>query len=234
VERSNPLLVRPKEDKMSAVDQQQELEATIEKRLREELEAKYKADYAKKLDDAQKLMSAENKEAMRLVVEEWRESQKPPNEDEIEKLLNQEYFEFKITLPDPEKPGEKREFVIGELPQSVEKKFYKRIKDTLLPRMAELSEINTRLSMNSGEEKIRAIIEMFEPSFDILAETVSIILNPYGKNTISVEWVQDNIATFRQWNITLAQERANRIRDFFSHVSQGSLRGIDGRASFRR
>src|SRR6266436_9272897 len=193
-----------------------ELEA-IENRVKEEvkaaIEAKYKAEYAKKLDESQKMLSAENKEAMRLVVEEWRNSQKPPNEQEIEKLLNQEYFEFKITLPDPEKPGEKKEFMIGELPQSVEKKFYKRIKDKLLPRMAELSDLTTKLSMNSGEEKIRAIIEMFEPSFDILAETVSIILNPYGKNTISVEWVQDNIATFRQWNITLAQERANRIRD---------------------
>jgi hypothetical protein len=210
-----------------------ELEA-IEKRIREEVETGLKAEYIKKLEESQKRLEEENRNAMKQVVEEWRSSQKPPDESEIEKLLNQEYFEFKIKLPNPDKADEQREFVIRELPQSVEKKFFKRVKDQLLPKLSELSSVSVRLSDKTVEERIKAIIEMFEPSFDVMAETVAIILNPFGATPkVTVEWVQENVATFRQWNIILAQERANRIRDFFSHVSQGSMRGISGRANSR-
>jgi hypothetical protein len=203
----------------------------LEKKIRAELEITYHAAYVKKSEELETTLREENRKAMQQVVDDWRNSQKPPNPEEITLLLNQEYAEFKVKLPDPGSGSLMKEFTIVELPQTIEKKFYKRLKDHLLPRLGELSALIVRLADEPTDKKILTIIELFEPSFDLLAETVTIILNPYENNGVTTQWVQDKISSYRQWNIVLAQERANRIRDFFSHVSRGSISGIAGGAS---
>jgi hypothetical protein len=211
-----------------------ELTEEIRAEVTKELTIKFEAEFIKKCDEYQKLISVENEKTLQKVVEEWKASQKPPTEDEVALLLGQEYFEVKVTLNDPDKEGQQKEFVIRELPQSVEKKFYKKIKSQLLPKLSELANVSVRIADEDTEGKFKAIIEAFEPTFDVLAETTALILNPFGKNGVTPEWAQDNISSFRQWNIILAQERANKIRDFFSHASRGSLSGIVGGASYRR
>lgn len=206
-----------------------------EAKIREEIETKLKAQYAKQLAEVEAAIREENKKSLALVVEQWRAEQQPPKPEEIEMLLNQEYFEFKVKLTDPANKQTTKEFVIREVPQKVEKRFIKKIEEAFLPRLKDLSSILLGFNATATtEDKMKAIVEAFSPSLDILAETVAIILDPFEEDThINAGWVADNISSLRQWNIIYAQERANGIRDFFSRVSRDFLKGTtSGKASF--
>src|SRR5882724_2621106 len=172
---------------MKEIDQDIE---KIREEVRAELTVKFEAEYTKKIDEMQARLQEANKKQMEEVLKEWQAAQQPPTQEEINQLLNQEYFEFKVRLPDPDNGETEREFVIRELPQTVERLFYKRIKEHILPKLNELSDITVRLTDSDIENKLLAVIELFEPSFDILAETTSIILNPFGKNSVTPKWVQ--------------------------------------------
>lgn len=197
----------------------EELEQT-KKDLRVEMEA----EYTRRLTDEVTRLEDQQREHLENVVNDWKKSQAPPTIEDIRILLSQEYYEFPVKFASSK--GEKI-FVIKELPQAIEKRFYRMLKAQLIPKVKELANLTVRLAEGNVESKLTSIMEMFEPTFDVLAQTVQIILDPFEQDEdITVEWVQLNISSFRQWNIILAQERANRLRDFFSHVSQASLGGM--------
>ena len=75
------------------------------------------------------------------------------------------------------------------------------------------------------EQKAKAFLELFDESFDMLADAVVMCLNPFGrKKLVDRDWVQNNIGSDRQWSIVTAQIEVNRLRDFFSKVSQSGQR----------
>lgn len=207
------------------------------KDLEAKLKIEYDAIYIRKADELQRAydrkieattaqLIEDNRKEIQKVLEDWKKEQQPPTPEEISTLLNQEYFTFDVKVKSKE--GD-RTFQIVELPQSVEKKVYRKLKEKLLPKIQDFQGLAEQLSKDPKEDigrKITKLIEMVEPTIDILADTVAIILDPYESDpTITPFWVQENIASFRQWNILVAQDHANRIRDFFSRASRTSLSG---------
>lgn len=159
-----------------------------------------------------------------VLIDKIKEEQKPPTPEDIQKLLNQDYetFSVRIMISNEEDEEPKTElFTLRELPQAAEIKFYKQFKDRLLDKSADLALFTQENIDKPFEEKIRAFMGLFSESFDLLADTVVIVLNPFGKKKyIDREWVQNNICSDRQWNIIDAQLKVNRVKDFFSKLSQ--------------
>ena len=154
------------------------------------------------------------------------EEQKPPTHEDIQQLLNQEYEVFPIKVLTTDDSGTEKEelFTIRELPQAAEKHFFKQFKDKILSRSQELMAFTQEGMDKPFEEKAKAFMDLFDDSFDMLADAVVIVLNPFGKRTdITRTWVQASIGSDRQWRIVEAQIQVNRIKDFFSRVSQSGL-----------
>ncbi len=204
----------------------------IRQDIEKEVRSLYEAKFAKEVSDFKRDLGAQNETAIQEAIKEFRDSQKPPSEDEIRKLLNQEYLEFEVQIPwdDPPVPlpegtgteNATRTFAIRELPQRVEKAFYKQFKEKLIPRASDLGALTFELLEGDVGKKITSLLETFEPTFDLLAEACVMILDPRGKEKISKDWVQNNLSSYRQWNIIYAQIQVNRLRDFFSQLSRGS------------
>ncbi len=191
--------------------------------IRKEVEYTLRAENSKALAEEINRLQSENAKSFEKAVEEWREKQKPPSAEAISRLLNQEYAEFTVKLPFN---GKDREFTIRELPQAKEKKFYRKFKERLIPEITSLAELTVKIAEGQVEQKLIAVLNSFEPMLDLLAEATLIALNPSGADEdITLAWVQDNISSFRQWNIVLAQERVNRLVDFLSLASVASLSG---------
>ncbi len=200
--------------------------------LTAEITAKLTAENTRKFNDELQIIKDENAKAFQKVVEEWKAEQKPPSAEDIAVLLSQEYQEFEIKLSTKE--GVKA-FTIRELPQSCERKFLKILKNRLIPKVKELASITADLSDGVFEDKLTSILELFEPALEIMSDIVALILDPYGEDaSVNAEWVSRNISSNRMWNIIMAQERANKLRDFFSHVSQASLGGMTTGLSSQR
>src|SRR5580692_206227 len=75
------------------------------------------------------------------LFEKWKEDQKPPDDADIQKLLNQDYAEFNLQIQSSDDDGEVKieAYTIRELPQSAEKKFYKQFKDKVLTKSQALA-----------------------------------------------------------------------------------------------
>lgn len=208
----------------------------IKEGVRKELEPEYSAKLAKDIADYRAQLTVENERAINQALDEFKKSMAPPTTEEIQKLLDQEYATFKIKLfyNDAEK-----EFVIKELPQKFEKQFYRSLKEKLIPLASSLGSLMFQLTEaaqdNDGVKKITALLESFEPTFDLLAEACAISLDPGTRLGIDAAWVQDNLSSWRIWNIVLAQVNVNRLRDFFYQLFQGSqIPGTINRAGIRR
>jgi hypothetical protein len=151
--------------------------------------------------------------------EKWKAEQEPLTPDKIQLLLNQEYGSFPIKMFCI-KEGKEREFIIRELPQKVERKFYRQFQR----RVKEYGPmLNAFVQANMGqpfEKQIEAFMEAFDNAFDVLAETVAICIDPFEEEGIDMEWIQNNISSQRQFSIIRAQMEVNRLRDFFSQLYQ--------------
>lgn len=174
-------------------------------------------------------LDKKNEDTIKLGLEEYykkaQEQQKPPSDEDIEKLLNQEYKEFNIRVDYVDGEDTRSEqFVIRELPQASEKRFFKHFREKIMVNAQALESLVQETIDQPFEAKAKAFMDLFYESFDILAEAVVIILNPFNKKTfVTREWVQNNIGSDRQWNIVEAQIGVNRLKDFFSRVSQSGL-----------
>src|SRR5262249_50082340 len=77
----------------------------------------------------------EFKKAAEAELAKIREANKPPTPEALQALLSQQYLEFRIEVRDGK--DSKREFVIRELPQKVEKKLYDKIRKSIVPHLKE-------------------------------------------------------------------------------------------------
>lgn len=195
------------------------LSVEIESRLRSELNA----ENAKKFSEVREQLVAQNQEALQKELEEFKKSLEPPTKEQIADLLNQEYITFTVALlvADGEQAVE-RKFTLRELPMAKEKQFFDRVKAEIVPRARQLGEMSFEILDGDVAQKIKSAIETFEPTFDLLCEACAIALNPNKKGNVDMEWVKENISTYRIWTILRAQLEIQRLRDFFSQLSQGS------------
>lgn len=193
-----------------------------ESQAKEKLEV-WKAEELADLEARQQQLIHEDVEKL---VQKYMEEQGPPTADEIQKLLSQEYLEFKVSIRTvvgeaDEERVKTIEFVITELPQSVEKQFYKKFKKQIVDLAPQINAWVQKNLDKSVIERVEGFLETVDGGMDLMAEAVVYVLNPRGKKTfITKEWVADNISSIRQWNILQAQADANRLRDFFSLVSR--------------
>lgn len=199
--------------------------ATLKLSIEKQLRTSFEGEYAEKLNKAVKSFDEEMKSAIEKKFDEWNAEQEKMKleAEDIQKLLNQEYAEFTLKVKTV-LGGKEKTFILRELPQSLEKKFVDILSKKLRPHLKEIASLTTKIAEGKLEAKFDTIMSMIGPSFDIMAEATALVLNPYGSDEeITVEWVQSNIASNRQWVILTAQEKLNNLRNFISLASLLSL-----------
>lgn len=191
--------------------------------IRKEYEDLYKVWKATDLADLEKQNEKIISEGLEKYYEKFREEQKPPTDEDIQQLLDQDYQTFTVKVDYVNDDGEDKSelFTLRELPQAAEKKFYKQFKDRLLGKTQALAAFAQEGIDMPFEDKAKNVLSVLEDGFDILADTVVICLNPFGKKKeITRDWVQNNLSSNRQWGIVEAQIKINRLKDFFLRISQ--------------
>lgn len=192
----------------------EELEAKIRLQVEQENQEKIKHQVEEQVREISTKMQEENKQLVSDAIERIRKQMAPPSQDDIQKLLEQEYEEFTVEL---KVGGAQRKFVIRELPQAIEKKIFKTIKDVMVPFSTDLAALTMNLLEGDASKKIVQMMNTFEPLLDVMTRVTAIILNPYGEDAdITEEWVSKHLSSTRIVKIVTAQAQCNRIRDFFS------------------
>jgi hypothetical protein len=201
-----------------------ETELDIEHRLRTKLEAEYTTRLEKEVQEISSKMQEENKKIVSEAIERFRKEMTPPTEEDIQKLLEQEYVEFKIDVRTGKgKEAEVKHFVITELPISVEKKIIKKGKTILVPFASELSAMSMNLLEGDAAKKLVQLMNTFEPMLDLMVSICAICLDPNEEDDeITEEWVARYLSATRIVKIVAAQMEANRMRDFFSLLFRNS------------
>lgn len=187
------------------------------KAMEDRLEA-WKAKELAALEDKQREVITEQ---LQKLQEKIQNEQKPLTKEAIQDLVNQEYAEISIRIPVEQEDGtfDDETFVLRELPQSIERKFYRQFKDRVKDKGSELAAFSQKNREEPFEKQIVAFLETFDGGFDVMCDAVTLILNPFGKRReITPEWVADHISCNRAYSIILAQVEVNRLRDFFSKV----------------
>jgi hypothetical protein len=191
--------------------------------IRQEYEQLFEIWKAKELVALEKRNEEVITEGLKKYYDKWLEEQKPPTPEDIQQLLDQEYetFALKVQVEDGNGEYTTELFTIRELPQVAEKKFYRQFKDRVLNKTTELQAFTQESIDQPFETKAKAFLGLLDESFDMIADTVVIVLNPFGKKKhIDRDWVQMNISSNRQWSIIEGQLKVNRVKDFFSRLSQ--------------
>lgn len=193
----------------------EEQQVDTETRIRTKLQEEYSTRLEKEIQRISAEMTKENKKIVEEAIARFRKEMTPPSEQDIQKLLTQEYVEFKVDVK--VKGGEAKHFVLVELPIAVEKKIYKKVKDILVPFAADLSSLSLQLLEGDAAKKIVQLMNTFEPMLDLMIAICTICLNPFEEDDeVTEEWVRKNLSATRIVKIVSAQMEANKMRDFFS------------------
>lgn len=167
------------------------------------------ATFAEKQDEALT-------KAVQDYIKDLEEKRRPPTDEEIEKLLNQEYKEFSLKVKPVNNGDEEKEFIIRELPMDAEQQFFRQFRDNVKNKSSDIAALAQRIIDTPKEEQVMALLNAVDGMFDVIADATAISLNPLKENQgINRKWVKENISSMRQWNICQAQVRVNRLRDFF-------------------
>jgi len=191
--------------------------------IRKEYEQLFKLWKESELQELEKTNDKTIQEGLQKLFDKWVEEQKPPTNEEIQLLLNQEYETFFLKVHFLDDAGEEKSemFTLRELPQSVEIAFYKQFTDRVMNKVQSLAAFAQTDIERPFEERAKSFLTLFGEGFDLLADAVVLVLNPFGKRKdITRDWIQQHVSSNRQWNIIEAQMKVNRLKDFFSKVSQ--------------
>jgi hypothetical protein len=178
-------------------------------------DARYSQQYRVKFD----AMQAANTKALTEAIEKLREAAKPLSDEEIGKLLEQEYGTFPVKLAGPVGPVE---FTICELPVSAEKKLLKSLRGAIAPILKLISSDEwAKLAGAAPLERVEKIVDMVPEALDVLCTCTALCLDPRGEHDwLTPEWVADHLGLNRIVMVLTAQIQASRYRDFFSLASR--------------
>jgi hypothetical protein len=195
-----------------------ETELDIENRLRTKLQEDYNSRLEKEIQEISAKMQVENKKVVEAAIERFRKEMAPPSTEDLQKMLEQEYVEFKIEVRTGKGTDAKvKHFVISELPIAVEKKIFRTVKKILIPFASDLSAISMNLLEGDAAKKIVQLMNTFEPMLDVMVSVCTICLNPNEEDEeVTDEWVLKYVSATRIVKIVSAQMEANKMRDFFS------------------
>jgi hypothetical protein len=199
--------------------------------LLKEIRSEYTSMYA--IEFSQAKANLENMYAQKFDKEfaEFKKSITPLTPEELTKLVSQEYLEYEV--PVREKKSDKyeiRTFTLRELSQESEQRFLEVFKKKLVPIVREFQSADLAETEADIADKIKLVLEVVEPGFNVLSELVLVCLDPFQEDTnLTVPWVKKNLSSSRMWNIVRAQFEVNRTRDFISSVSQQVQGMIGGR-----
>jgi hypothetical protein len=186
----------------------------LEARVRQELRAE-NDKFRKELEEK---LSEQNKEMLQKVIADFKKDNTPPTPEEIQKMLDQEFLEFKGKV---RLNGSMEEFTIGELSSEAERKFLRIVKEKALPKMADFGKILLELTAGeTNESKLLILWEAVDPLADAMHEAVALVLTYSLGREVKAQVVRDNVSLNRQLIILRAQADANRVRDFFSFGSR--------------
>jgi len=189
-------------------------EPELEQQIRTKLEEEYNSRLQEEIQKTSNRLIEENKKLVNETIERLRKEMAPPSEQDLQKLLDQEYLEFTIELP---VKGRKRKFTLKELPIAVEKKMFRKIKDILVPFSSELAALTVNMLEGDAGKKMVQLMNAFEPVLDVMIALCAICLNPYEEEEdITEEWVREHIGVTRMVKIVTVQLEVNKMRDFFS------------------
>src|SRR5580765_896764 len=184
--------------------QEQEIDV-VRTEMRKEFEEKFEIWKTKELADLRAEQDKEIQKQVGDLFKKWLDEQKPPSLEDIKVLLDQEYTEIPIKIPVGENEDgstKTQTFVIRELPQAVERKFYRQFKDRIKEKGPLLGAYVQKTMDLPFEKQMEGFLETFDGAFDVLADAVVIILNPFGKKEdITFDWVQKTISSNRQYSI---------------------------------
>lgn len=168
-----------------------------------------------------KRLTEQNKITLERTVEQIKRDLAPPTEADVQKLLDQSYLTFTVKIKFPAEA--ERKFTLEELPQAIEKKFYKSIKDKIIPAVQGIiAERGNLLDGGDIPQKILSMMNKSEPVFEIMAICAALALNPRDMvEGLDAKWVEENLSSMRILSIINAQAQCNRMRDFFSILSHG-------------
>lgn len=187
--------------------------------MRPELRAELEVEYAKREAVFQDELKKETQEMVKQSMENWAAEQKPLDEQELSKLLSQDYIEFTLELRIG-RSKEKRHFTISELPGEVEIKFVKSAQKYLVPFMEKMNSMEFRLEASVASQ-VALMLEQLPEALKVAADLVSTCLDPWGEHpSEDGNWVLKNISVKRIADIITAQSEANRYRDFFLNGSR--------------
>lgn len=193
-----------------------------EKILRETLQKDYDLRLEEQVKEVTEKLTEQNKVMLDETIEKIKKELAPPSTEDVQKLLEQEYIEFTLEVTD-RKSKDKKKFVIRELPNAVEKKMYKKIKQILVPFSSDLAALSMNLMEGDAAKKIVNMMDTFEPMLEAIVSVCTICLDPFGEEEdVNEEWVRQNLSSTRIVKIVTAQMQCNKMRDFFSLLFQGS------------
>lgn len=210
----------PEELQSLKTPEEKQIGAKILPMIAAKANAMAEANYAKKLDSAVDQLKTENQKWIETQMEEIRKANTPPDANDLEKLLSQEYLEVPVRLM--EKSGRstvEKSFVLRELPQATEQKFFKVIQKGIVPLVKEISSVEWT-SSETVAGKLQKLIDAGPEILDTLADLCALCLDPFGEEGITKEWVQANMSSNRIVRVIDAQVQVSRLRDFFSGISQ--------------
>lgn len=187
------------------------LKATLKPEVRKELEV----EYAKRQGELETILRGEMQVAIRDNMEAWRKEQEPLSNEDITKLVNQEYVEFAIQIRETRGAKKKRSFTIVELPKAIEKRFIHAAQSFLIPLIEQVNAADWKLD-GSLLEQIEGLLQKSPAALDAAGELVAIILDPWEEDKdITKGWVDVNMSIPRISYVLMAQAEANKYRDFF-------------------
>lgn len=190
----------------------------IKATLRPEVRAELEDEYSQLLADARLRDEERIKETIKTSMQAWKDEQEPLAQEDLQKLLTQEYITFNVKVM--ERGGNLRDFTLVELSQEVESKFVTLMQKHLLPVIETMNSLDFRLQAN-WSKSLQTMLESFPQVMDVAAELVAVCLNPWGDaSDVDGAWVKKSLATHRIVKILIAQQEVNRYRDFFSNDFQ--------------
>lgn len=218
-EETNAILASPQDEVLEQFTAEEKeiankLIPLLTPKILEEATVKANAKMAKELDDQVRGLVEANKKLMQEELDRMRKANEPLQPAELEKLINQEYFEAKIDLG-----AGRGTYTISELSVKHEKRLLKVLKGTIVAAVQQASSLEWSTEM-SNLERLQMFVDSVPGALDAASECVAIILNPKGENTIDLEWVLNNLPTVKILSVILLQLEANKYRDFFLLASR--------------
>jgi hypothetical protein len=199
-------------------------EVDLETKIRSELQTEYQNRLEAQVKEITQKMSEENQKVVSEAIERFRKEMTPPSQQDIKMLVEQEYVEVEFEVQVGRKAGaKKRKFVIRELPQSVERKMFKKVKEKLVPLSTELAGLSLNLMDGDMAKKLVQVMNTFDPMLEVMTSVCTLCLNPFGEEEdVDEQWVSENLSSTRIVKVVTAQAQCNKLRDFFSLLFQGT------------